>query len=242
MTRPWDGLYSDEELEIRRAGGYGSHSGIGERPAVLVIDVVRAFIGDKGDDHLASVAKFRTSNGLAAWHAMPYIERLIAAGRANRFPIIYTRAIPVPPALRAAQMRKNSRAGKESPEALARGNEFPVEIAPHSGDIVVEKTKPSAFFGTSLLGYLQDLRIDHLLIAGTSTSGCVRATVYDAFSHSFAMTIPEECVFDRFPTSHRVNLFDMDSKFADVRPLADVLVELGVPEHAPATAGAARPL
>jgi maleamate amidohydrolase len=229
VSRPWDGLYSEEELETRRRGGYGSRGGIGRRPAVLVIDVVRAFTGDEGDEHAASIAKFRQSCGPVAWRSMPYIQRLIAAGRAKGFPVIYTRATPLPPGLRGAQMRKNARAGRESTETLARGHEFPLEITPHAEDIIVEKTKPSAFFGTPLLGHLQALGIDHLLVAGTTTSGCVRATVYDAFSHGFGLTIVEECVFDRFPTSHAANLFDMDAKFADVRPLADVLTDLGLP-------------
>jgi len=228
VSRPWDGLYSDAELETRRLGGYGTVAGIGQRPAVLVIDVVRAFCGDEGDDHATSIAKFRQSCGPAAWRAIPFIQRLIAAGRTKDFPVIYTRATPLPPALRGAQMRKNARAGRETPELLRRGSEFPAEIAPRPDDIVVEKTKPSAFFGTPLLGHLQALRIDHLLIAGTTTSGCVRASVYDGFSHGFGLTVVEECVFDRFPTSHRANLFDMDGKFADVRPLADVLAELGL--------------
>ena len=87
---------------------------------------------------------------------------------------------------------------------------------------MIEKTKPSVFFGTPLLSHLQTLGVDHLLVAGTTTSGCVRASVYDAFSYNFGITLVEECVFDRFPTSHRVNLWDMDAKFADVVPWAEV--------------------
>jgi nicotinamidase-related amidase len=231
MTRPWDGLYSADELETWRLGGYGSQGGLGERPAVLVIDVVRAFTGDKGDDHAASLAKFRQSCGPYAWKAMPFIQRLIAAGREKGLPIVFTRASAQPPALRVAQMRKNRRAGRESAETLERGKEFPPEIAPHEGDIVVEKPKPSVFFGSPLLGHLLALKVDHVIIAGCTTSGCVRASVYDAFQYEFGVTVVEDAVFDRFPTSHKVNLFDMNAKFADVRPLADVLADLGVPER-----------
>ena len=66
----------------------------------------------------------------------------------------------------------------------------------------------------------------YLLVAGTSTSGCVRASVYDAFSYNFSLTIPYECVFDRFQTSHRANLFDMNSKFADVVSIDELETEL----------------
>ena len=228
MTRPWDGIFTDAELETWRAGGYGSHAGIGERPAVIVIDVVRAFTGDKGEDHAASVRKFRQSCGPYAWAAVPYIERLVAAGREKGLPIVYTRASLQPPALRVAQMRKNARAGREDTDTLRRGKEWLAELTPQAGDIVVEKPKPSVFFGSPLLGYLLALGVDHLIVAGCTTSGCVRASVYDAFQYEFGVTVVEEAVFDRFPTSHKVNLFDMNAKFADVRPLANVLADLGV--------------
>ena len=81
-------------------------------------------------------------------------------------------------------------------------------------------------FGTPLLNHLQVLEVNHLIVAGTTTSGCVRASVYDAFSYNFGVTIAQECVFDRFQTSHRVALHDMDAKYADVAPLDDVLREL----------------
>jgi nicotinamidase-related amidase len=80
--------------------------------------------------------------------------------------------------------------------------------------------------------------VDHLLVAGTTTSGCVRASVYDAFSLNFSITIPYECVFDRFITSHRVNLFDMNSKFADVISLDELLAQLDEVFPVGETAGA----
>ena len=230
MTRPWDGVFSETELETWRLGGYGSNAGLGERPAVIVIDVVRAFTGDKGDDHAASVRKYRQSCGPYAWAAIPYIQRLVAGGREKGLPIVYTRAVVQPVALRTGQMRKNARAGREDPETLARGKAWLPELTPQPGDIVIEKPKPSVFFGSPLLGYLLALRVDHLIVAGCTTSGCVRASVYDAFQYEFGVTIVQEAVFDRFPTSHKVNLFDMNAKFADVRPLADVLADLGVVE------------
>jgi maleamate amidohydrolase len=222
----WDDLFSAEELAVRAAGGYAARVGMGERPAVLVIDVVYGFTGDKGDDHLASVAKFRTSCGPAAWIAIPHIQRLLATARDHGLPIIYTRALRLPPEIRGTLRPKKSRSNVDTPEARARGNEFTAEIAPHQGDIVVEKTTASAFFQTPLLAHLQMVRADHVIVAGTSTSGCVRATVYDAFAYKFGVTVVEECVFDRFPTSHKVNLFDMDSKFGDVEPLDAVVTQI----------------
>jgi nicotinamidase-related amidase len=84
---------------------------------------------------------------------------------------------------------------------------------------VILKDKPSVFFGTPLMSYLHELQVDTLLVVGTTTSGCVRATVVDAFSYNFKVVVVEECVFDRGQISHKVNLFDMQAKYADVVPL-----------------------
>ena len=243
--RPWDGLYGPDELAVREAGGYGTRAGIGGRPAVLVIDIVRNFTGYPGEDHIASIRGFRSSCGPYAWAAIPHVATLIATGRERGFPVIFTRATRLPEELRLAQRRKNKRAAKESAESIEVGSEFPDEIAPLAGEIIIEKTKPSPFFGTPLLSHLQMLGVDHLLIAGCTTSGCVRAAVYDGFSYNFGQTLVEECVFDRFPTSHKVNMHDMDAKFADVVPIAEVLRELDerfpLPRTSAALSGAERP-
>jgi maleamate amidohydrolase len=239
--RPWDGLYGADELEVWDAGGYGARAGLGQDPAVLVIDPVRAFCGYRGKEHLDSVRRFRQSCGPYAWQAIPHIQRLLAAGRARGFPVIFTRAALLPPELRGSRRRKNSRVGREPAEIAREGHEYPPEIAPLDGELIIEKTKPSVFFGTPLLNHLQMYGVDHLLVAGTTTSGCVRASVYDAFSLNFSITIPYECVFDRFITSHRVNLFDMNSKFADVVSLDELLAQLddAFPVPAAASAGSA---
>jgi nicotinamidase-related amidase len=97
------------------------------------------------------------------------------------------------------------------------------EIAPSASDIVIKKLKPSAFHGTPLVGFLNDLHVDTLLICGTTTSGCVRASVIDAFSYNFRVGVIEECTFDRGKASHAINLFDMHAKYADVVGIDQVL-------------------
>jgi maleamate amidohydrolase len=84
--------------------------------------------------------------------------------------------------------------------------------------VVLLKDKPSVFFGTPLMSYLHELQMDTLPVTGTTTSGCVRATVVDAFSYNFKVAVVEECVFDRGQASHKINLFDMQAKYADVVP------------------------
>jgi maleamate amidohydrolase len=239
MTNLWDGLFGEDEMALREAGGYGEHIGVGSRPAVIVIDAIRSFTGYPGEDHMESVKTFRTSCGPYAWAAIPAIERLLAAGRERELPTFFTRAALLPAEYRRGKARKNRRLGKESPEVRAIGHEYPDEIAPLPGELIIEKHKPSVFFGTPLLNHLQVLEVNHVIVAGTTTSGCVRASVYDAFSYNFGVTVPQECVFDRFQTSHRVALHDMDSKYADVVPLDDVLRELEAVVPLPSTAAPA---
>jgi nicotinamidase-related amidase len=104
-----------------------------------------------------------------------------------------------------------------------KAEEIPEPIAPLPSELVIRKIKASAFFETPLLTYLQYMGIDSLLITGATTSGCVRASVVDAISYGFRCFVVEECVFDRFELSHLVNLFDMNTKYADVISLEEAL-------------------
>jgi isochorismate hydrolase len=106
-------------------------------------------------------------------------------------------------------------------ETWDKGNEIVAEIAPQTGDIIVRKQKPSAFFGTPLMSMLNEVHADSVLVTGTTTSGCVRASVIDAFSYNLKVSVVEECVFDRGQASHKINLFDMAMKYADVVSLKE---------------------
>jgi maleamate amidohydrolase len=88
---------------------------------------------------------------------------------------------------------------------------------------VVYKQKPSGFFGTNMASYLTLLGCDSVIVTGTTTSGCVRATVLDAFSLNYRISIAEEGCFDRSQASHAINLCDMNAKYADVIKTAEVL-------------------
>ena len=90
-------------------------------------------------------------------------------------------------------------------------------------DILVLKQMPSAFHGTRLQSYLTFLRCDSVIVTGTTTSGCVRASVIDAFSRNFSVIVAEECCFDRSQASHAINLCDMNAKYADVISTAEVI-------------------
>jgi nicotinamidase-related amidase len=120
---------------------------------------------------------------------------------------------------------KNKRAVEAvaRPESSFGFNDIVAEIAPQPRDLVVPKQKPSVFFGTNLASYLVLLGCDSIIVAGTTTSGCVRATVIDAFSNNFRSIVIEDACFDRAQVSHAVSLFDMNAKYADVVPSSDVL-------------------
>ena len=121
---------------------------------------------------------------------------------------------------------KNSRVNKHylglSPATL-RSNIIVPDIAPEQRDLVIGKQKPSAFHGTPLMDYLIHLRCDSLLVTGTTTSGCVRATVVDAFSYNYRVTVIEDGCADRSQASHAVNLCDMNAKYADVVASPEVI-------------------
>jgi maleamate amidohydrolase len=96
---------------------------------------------------------------------------------------------------------------------------------------VIYKYKPSVFFGTPFTSFLNDMGCDSLLVAGTTTSGCVRATVIDAFSYNYRVAVVEEACFDRSQVSHAVSLCDMHAKYADVVRAAEVLTYIdGLPD------------
>jgi nicotinamidase-related amidase len=96
------------------------------------------------------------------------------------------------------------------------------ELAPIEGEAFLRKASPSPFYGTPLLGHLSELGVDTLIMAGESTSGCVRASVVNACASRLKVVVAEECVFDRHEATHAMNLFDMHHKYADVLPLNEV--------------------
>ena len=103
------------------------------------------------------------------------------------------------------------------------GAEIVPELAPLPGEHVVRKRRPSAFFRSDLDVFLRGHRVDTIIIAGSSMSGCVRATVVDGFSLDYRMMMVRECVVDRTEEVCERNLFDLDAKYADTVSLAETL-------------------
>lgn len=222
--RQWDSFLSDEDRAVYQQAGWGRIGGGGANPALIVVDVTYQFVGDKPEPVRESIRRFPNSCGLAGWEAMERIAELLAAFRENGRPVLYTKGMDERDALsRGSWAWKKDSDSESSVAANPIANEIPPEIAPRTGERVIQKTKPSAFFGTPLTSYLVHLGVDTLVVAGTTTSGCVRATVLDSFSSNFRTVVAEDAVFDRIEASHIMNCFDMNSKYADVIPTTEVV-------------------
>jgi maleamate amidohydrolase len=227
MSEPiWNKYLTEEDKAIFAAAGWQSQMGFGERPALLVIDVSYGFAGEKDLPILESMKKWRLSCGPESWVAIDHMKQLIDKAHEKELPVIYTTGFSREDNWDAggwAWKNANNREWKPAPASNKGHNTIVDEIAPAPQDIVIYKQKPSAFFGTNLTSYLTLLGCDSVIITGTVTSGCVRATVIDAFSLNYRIAIAGEACFDRIPVSHAVNLLDMNAKYGDVRPTSEII-------------------
>ena len=204
-------MTSDHDLYASQ--GIGSQIGFGHRPAVIVVDFQLAFTrgalaGDFPEDALRATAG------------------ICAAARAIGAPVLYTVC-----AYRA-DLSDAGPFGIKCPGLVAceRGTDgcrMDPLVAPAEGDVVLEKQQPSAFFGTDLHARLVAREVDTVIVCGTTTSGCVRATAVDGMSLGYRVVVPIEAVADRARAPHDQALFDLGHKYADVVPARDVLAALG---------------
>lgn len=220
MARIWEQFLTERDKQVIAAAGYGAPGGFGKRPALMIVDVSYGFTGDRPEPILDSIRRWNNSCGEESWKAIEVIAELASAFRAKRLPVIYSTGESRPDGWDAGSWSwKNTRTA-ETAEASARGdldpNKIVAELEPQPQDIVVLKQKPSAFFASNLLSYLVFLQCDSLVVVGTTTSGCVRATVIDAFSNNFRSIVVEDGCFDRAEASHAIALFDLNAKHADV--------------------------
>lgn len=201
----------NETLQQNYKGVFDGRLGFGKKPAVLVVDFIRAY----------------TTSGSALFappvcDAVMETAELLDAARARGILVVYTRVL----------YNKNGLDGgifvQKVPvlRTLVEGEplaEIVPELAPHPGDVILVKQYASAFFGTSLASLLTAQGVDTLILTGCSTSGCVRATAVDGMQHGFRVIVPRECVGDRRPEPHEANLFDIHSKYGDVVSKQEVL-------------------
>lgn len=211
----WADLMDTETMEIYRA--YERPLKVGPRPAILMIDVYQASY-DGGQQPVIDVIREHPSScGERAWAMVEPAKQLLTAGRKANLPVIYS----------TGDVKSNAEKGRPTNRVRMTETENAYEILselkPGDDDLIIYKQRASCFYGTPLLSHLVGLGIQSLIIGGGTTSGCLRAGVQDAKANGFHITLVEECCYDRTPINHKVNLFDMHHKYADVMKLRDVI-------------------
>lgn len=212
--RVWDAFLSERDREhLARGWRKPGPFGLGARPVLLVIDDYRGSLGDRRLPLLEAVEEWPTACGLEGWEAVDRTAELLAVARAAGIPVVHTTNDPAGPPWAIAEGRTQSLIPADGWD---RRYDIVDEVAPAPGELVIEKTSPSAFFGTALVAHLTHWGVDTVVACGNSTSGCVRASVVDASSYRYRVAVVEDCCFDRTEAAHALNLFDLDQKYADV--------------------------
>jgi maleamate amidohydrolase len=193
--------------------GFGNELGFGERPALVVIDFVRAYLQPDS-------ALYAAVEAVVA----PALEVLQSAREAN-IPVVFTKVVYAPGGADGGLFFR-----KVGPLAAFVGEsdagQIIDELAPLEGELVVNKQYASSFFGTSLDSTFRSLGVDTVILTGLSTSGCVRATAFDAIQLGFRPIVVADAVGDRDTRPHEASLFDLAAKYADVLSAADVVTYL----------------
>lgn len=202
-----------EDLGDNYARAYGGRLGFGKKPALILIDLVRAYF-DRDCDLWADCDA-----------ALASAIRLRDAARAAHVPVIYTNVVYHPKALDGGRFYQKALPLRHFLKGSRWGDWAP-GLTPSEDELVISKQYASVFFGTSLASTLTTWGVDTVILTGVSTSGCVRASCVDANSHGFIPIIPREAVGDRHPAPHDANLFDMNAKYGDVVSEAETLAYL----------------
>jgi maleamate amidohydrolase len=193
---------------------FSGRLGWGVRPALVVIDLVRAYTDPAGPFGLPEPGP-----------AVEATEALVTAARAAGHPVVWTVV------QYAADLADGGLFVQKVPALAAFAEGAPggwgeLTLAPMAGEEVVVKQYASAFFGTPLAKTLDAAGVDTVVIAGVSTSGCVRATAMDALNSGFRPQVVRDACADRTPALHENNLADLDAKYADVVGLEEALAHL----------------
>ena len=206
---------NDRTVDMKRdyaAAGFGGTMVWGKRPALILVDFARAYF-----DPLSPLS---ADYGEVRANAVRLRER----ANQTKAPVIFTRVeyVAGDSARDGGQFYRKVAALRSFDIGNPMG-EFTEQLRPAAADIVITKQYPSAFFGTDLAMKLTALGVDTCVVAGLSTSGCVRATTLDALCHGFVPMVVSDACGDRNPAIHESNLFDLSAKYADVVNTDDAL-------------------
>lgn len=201
---------------MSEANTFGLKLGWGDSPLLLVIDVTRAFT--EPDRALGSDATALIEGA----------NRLIGVARANNVPVMFTRVAYAEPNLSDAGLWARKIGRLDDLVDGGEGVQMDLRLDFCDGDPVLTKKYASCFFGTDLGSRLTSTGIDTLVIAGLSTSGCVRATAVDSIQFGFRPIIVEDAVGDRSQEAHDQALADLGAKYADLEKLDAVCAKLAL--------------
>ena len=202
---------TDVSLSDNYRGVFDTRLGFGRRPALLVIDFVKAYT--------TPGAPFF---GQGVVDAVDASVSVIERARKHGYPVIYTVVEFHPSGIDGGLFFQKV----PSLKLFVRGEPLGAiddKIAPRSHDVIVSKQYASPFFGTSLASTLRAMGADSIVLLGCSTSGCVRAAAVDGIQHGFRVVVPRECVGDRHDAPHEAALFDINAKYGDVVSRSEVL-------------------
>jgi maleamate amidohydrolase len=203
---------SDEAIYKKQR--FGQPTGFGKSPALLIVDFVNGFTDPEifGGGNIAD--------------AVTATVPLLAFFRARKLPVVFTRIVYAADGSDAGIWCEKVPRLRELTETAPQ-SQVVKELAPVPGELIVRKTQASAFFGTPLASILQSRGVDTLVMAGCTTSGCVRASAIGAMSLNFRLVVASDCVGDRALGPHTANLFDMGQKYADLMMAQEVMAALG---------------
>jgi nicotinamidase-related amidase len=211
---------SPDSTEFFTARGFGTTIGFGQRPAVVVVDLINGFTNPEmplGSDLDGVVSR---------------TEAIVVTARAIGIPVLFTTVAYSPDLADAGVWFRKQRAlstliaGTPAVEVDAR-------LARRETEGLIAKKYASSFFGTDLASRLTARAVDTLIITGATTSGCVRCTAVDAVQLGFRPMVVRDAVGDRSPAAHDQSLFDLEQKYADVVTSDDVIAYLGALDQAP---------
>jgi nicotinamidase-related amidase len=194
--------------------GFGGVLRPGTRPAVLVIDLMRAYFDPASPLCLPSTG------------CLPPAGRVIAAARAHRIPVLHTRVAYGPGGADGGLFVQKVPALRQLYAGGGPMGELMPQVRPAEDELVLVKQYASAFFGTSLASTLRAQHVDTVVLVGVSTSGCVRATAVDAIQHGFVPLVVREAVADRSAGPHEASLADLQAKYAEVVGEGDAVAYL----------------
>lgn len=198
----------EEVRQFYLSKGFGGRVGFGQSPAIIVIDMARSWLDESSPLGSKAVAG-----------VLDNILRILEVGRDSGVPVFFTTMVFDPTGAEARGPLGRKLLHTSDQAALEKGTglvELDPRLARRPEEILIEKQRASAFWGTPFLAHLVGRKIDTLIITGCSTSGCIRATAESAHNYNLHTIVVAEAVGDRSPVAHEYNLTDIDMRYADV--------------------------